>query len=194
MKPEFDESGLAVKAGSVCCFYFDSATGEYTGWSDEYINIGVSMPRHSTDIDPGDEVTGEVAVFTGGGWVRQEDHRGKTVWSTADGSTATVDYIGIIRNGFTEIEPATPYDKWDGESEKWVTDTDSQHAADTALNEAKKSALIYEAAQFIAPLADAKDGGYIDDADLPVLTAWQKYRYALTKVDPTNPFWPDKPE
>lgn len=191
MKPVFDENGLAVEAGDIRCFYYDAETREYTGWSDEYINIGVSMPGNSTDIDPGEEVTGEIAVFAGGGWQRQEDHRGKTVWSTADGSTAVVDYIGVIRDGFTEIEPTTPYDKWDGE--KWVTDIDSLHAADTASNEAKKSALINEATQFIAPLADAKEGGYIDDADIPVLTAWQKYRYALTKVDPSKPVWPDKP-
>ncbi|MDM2887735.1 tail fiber assembly protein [Citrobacter sp. Cpo045] len=192
MKPVFDENGLATEPGEIRCFYFDSLTSEYTGWSDEFIHYGVSMPGYSTDIDPGDEVTGEVSVFTGGGWTRQEDHRGKTVWATADGMAATVDYIGVIRDGFTEIEPTTPYDKWDGE--KWVTDIDSQHAVDTASNEAKKTALIYEAAQFIAPLADAKEGGYIDDADIPALTAWQKYRYALTKVDPSKPVWPGKPE
>ncbi|CNI78844.1 tail assembly chaperone gp38 [Yersinia pekkanenii] len=32
-------------------------------------------------------------------------------------------------------------------------------------------------------MRDAKDGGYIDDEDIPRLTAWQKYRYTLTKVD-----------
>ncbi|EFB1597578.1 tail fiber assembly protein, partial [Escherichia coli] len=188
MKPEFDESGLATISGNTRVFYYDPITREYAGWSDEYIHVGVSMPGNSTDIDPGEDIAGKVAVFTDGVWKLEEDHRGQTVWSTADGSTAAVDYIGVIRDGFTEIEPTTPYDKWDGE--KWVTDIDSLHAADTASNEAKKTALINEATQFIAPLADAKEGGYIDDADIPVLTAWQKYRYALTKVDPSKPVWP----
>ncbi|MBC6536229.1 tail fiber assembly protein, partial [Citrobacter sp. 966a] len=67
-------------------------TGEYTGWSDEYINVGVSMPGDSTDIDPGDGAAGKVAVFTGTNWRLEEDHRGETVWSTADGSAVTVDY------------------------------------------------------------------------------------------------------
>ncbi|BEB72744.1 tail fiber assembly protein [Escherichia coli] len=58
---------------------------------------------------------------------------------------------------------------------------------------AKKQALISEANNLIAPLKDASDGGYIDDADKPVLVAWQKYRYDLTKVDPTKPVWPKKP-
>ncbi|MDE9603751.1 tail fiber assembly protein [Citrobacter freundii] len=53
--------------------------------------------------------------------------------------------------------------------------------------------LIDEATVVIAPLKDALDGGYIDDVDIPRLTAWQKYRYALTKVDLTNPVWPEKP-
>ncbi|EAC1938297.1 TPA: tail assembly chaperone [Escherichia coli] len=62
-----------------------------------------------------------------------------------------------------------------------------------AANIEKKAALIAEAGQVIAPLSDALAGGYIDDADKPKLTDWQKYRYALTKVDPANPVWPEKP-
>lgn len=59
---------------------------------------------------------------------------------------------------------------------------------------AKIQAFISDANVVIAPLKDALDGGYIDDADKPTLIAWQKYRYALTKVDPANPVWPVKPE
>ncbi|MEN5016922.1 tail fiber assembly protein [Erwinia sp. Eh17-17] len=44
-------------------------------------------------------------------------------------------------------------------------------------------ALKNEATAVIEPLKDALDGGYIDEADMPRLTAWQKYRYDLTKVD-----------
>lgn len=57
----------------------------------------------------------------------------------------------------------------------------------------KKQSLISEANVVIAPLKDASDGGYIDAADAPRLDAWQRYRYALTKVDAANPVWPDKP-
>lgn len=60
--------------------------------------------------------------------------------------------------------------------------------------ESKKSSLISHATQVIAPLKDALDGGYIEDEDKPKLTSWQKYRYALTKVDTSNPQWPEKPE
>ncbi|HBC5417253.1 tail fiber assembly protein [Citrobacter freundii] len=57
----------------------------------------------------------------------------------------------------------------------------------------KIATLRAEADAVIAPLKDASDDGYIDDADKPRLTAWQKYRYALTKVDPANPVWPEMP-
>lgn len=62
-----------------------------------------------------------------------------------------------------------------------------------ATAEVKKNSLISEATVKISPLLDAKEGGYIDEEDLPVLTAWQKYRYAVTKVDVNKPVWPEKP-
>ncbi|EMH5723063.1 tail fiber assembly protein [Citrobacter freundii] len=63
----------------------------------------------------------------------------------------------------------------------------------TAVAAQKKAALLAEASAIIAPLRDASDGSYIDEADKPKLAAWQKYRYALTKVDTFNPVWPEKP-
>lgn len=191
MKPVFDENGFAEVAGTLRAFYFESVTGEYTGWSDEYINIGVSMPGNSTDIDPGEETKGNVLVFTGENWERREDHRGLTVYAISDRKASIVVYIGQIRDGFTLSAPSTPFDKWDGS--KWVTDSDDLAAARVLDNIRQKGALIFEATNFIAPLIDARDGGYIDDADIPVLSAWQKYRYALTKVDPSKPVWPESP-
>lgn len=56
--------------------------------------------------------------------------------------------------------------------------------------------LIDEAIWVITPMKYAFDGDYIDDADKPRLIAWQKYHYALTKVDTDTekPVWPEKPE
>lgn len=58
----------------------------------------------------------------------------------------------------------------------------------------KKTSLLAEASEVIAPLKDAFDGGYIEETDKTKLIEWQKYRYALTKVTPENPVWPDKPD
>ncbi|WP_079939901.1 tail fiber assembly protein [Citrobacter sp. A316] len=52
--------------------------------------------------------------------------------------------------------------------------------------EQRKNFLINFASSVIQPLADAKAGGYIVDLDIPKLEEWQRYRYALTKVDTSN--------
>ena len=196
MKPVFDNNGLAIQSGEIRCFYYDSFTYEYTGWSDEYINVGVSMPGNSTDIDPGDEVSGMVAVFNGDAWNQQEDHRGETVFSTADSSHVTVDYIGEIRDGFTAAAPATPYDKWDGE--KWVTDTEAQHSAAVDAAEAQRQSLI-DAAMASISLIQLKlqAGRKLMQAETTRLNAVLDYIDAVTTTDTSTApdvIWPELPE
>lgn len=196
MKPVFDENGLATEAGNIRCFYYCPVTGEYTGCSDEYINVGVSMPGNSTDIDPGDEVAGEVAIFTDNGWQRQENHRGETAWSTADGSTITVDYIGSVHDGYTSIAPSTPYDVWDGI--KWVTDTDAQQADAIAEAELQRQQLISAAMQSISVIQlKLQAGRALSDAEKNKLNATLDYIDAVTATDTaTAPDinWPVSPE
>ncbi len=105
MTPVFDENGLATVPGDMRCFYYNAVTYEYTGWSDEYINTGVSMPACSTGIDPSENIPGKVAVFTGKGWSHEEDHRNETVYSTENGAAVTVDYIGAIKDGYVTLSP-----------------------------------------------------------------------------------------
>ncbi|HHA1387841.1 tail fiber assembly protein [Enterobacter kobei] len=60
----------------------------------------------------------------------------------------------------------------------------------------QKTSLIDYAASVIDPLKDALDGGYIEEEDKAKLTAWQKYRYQLTKVDTSTApdiSWPVQP-
>ncbi|MCQ7061560.1 tail fiber assembly protein [Escherichia coli] len=195
MKPIFDKNGLATEQGEIRCFYYDAVSREYTGWSDEYINTGVSIPGHSTDIDPGDEITGKTFVFTDGTWWQEEDHRGEIVYSTIDRMPSAIDYIGPVHDGYTIIAPSGKCDKWNGG--KWVTDTEAQHIADVAAAKKKIAGLLSEATATIAPLVDAQTGGYIDGTDVPRLTEWQRYRYKLTKVDTSTApaiTLPPKPE
>lgn len=194
MKPVFDENGLATEAGDIRCFYYDSFTYEYTGWSDEHINVGVSMPGNSTDIDPGDEVSGQVAVFGNGGWAMHEDHRGDTVYSTTDGTASTVDYIGPVRDGYTTVAPSVPYDKWDGE--KWVTDTDAQHAADVEAADQQKAALLVEAQETISFWQTELQLGIISDEDKASLIAWVQYIKTVQAIDTSKApdiTWPVPP-
>lgn len=195
MKPVFDENGLATEPGEMRCFYYDGVTGEYTGWSDEYIHEGVSMPGNSTDIDPGDEVDGEVAVFTGGAWIQQEDHRGSVVYSTADGLESVVDYIGDIKSGFTQLMPVTRFDKWDGVT--WVTDNTAAHVADIAAAEAQRQQLLVVAQQRITVWqTKLLMGRALTENESSQLNIWMDYIDALEAVDvSTAPSieWPANP-
>ena len=195
MKPVFDENGLATEPGEIRCYYYDAVTFEYMGWSDEYINIGVSMPGDSTDIEPGDEVAGKVAVFQSGGWVLNEDHRGETVYSTADASASTVDYIGPVKDGYTSVAPSGPYQKWDGK--KWITDTDAQHAADVKAADKQKAALLVEAQETISFWQTELQLGIISEEDKASLIGWMNYIKALKAVKTSTApeiTWPKQPE
>lgn len=191
MKPVFDDNGLAKEPGNIRCFYYDPETGEYTGWSDEYINAGVSMPGNSTDIDPGEEVSGKVPLFTGTDWRLEEDHRGDTVYSVENKQESVIDYIGPVRDGFVGVAPTSPFDKWDGQ--KWVADAEAQHAADVAAAEQKKGLLLAEANIAITPLQDAFELDMATDAENALLLAWKKYRVLLMRVDTAKPVWPTPP-
>ncbi|MDT9809973.1 tail fiber assembly protein [Citrobacter freundii] len=188
MKPVFDETGLAIGAGDIRCFYYDPVTSEYNGWSDEFINIGVSMPGNSTDIDPGEDIAGKVAVFTDGVWKLKEDHRGQTVWSTNDGRAAIVDYIGEIKPDFTTMSPSTPFDIWGGG--KWVTDTEAQRIATIADAEREKLRLKAVADDEISWRQDAVDAGIATAEETAALSEWKKYRVLLMRIDTANPVWP----
>ncbi|WP_234096213.1 tail fiber assembly protein [Citrobacter portucalensis] len=195
MKPVFDKNGLAVEAGDIRCFYYDAVTMEYAGWSDEYIHEGVSMPGNSTDIDPGEMVAGKVFLFTGSGWKQDEDHRGETVYSTADTSSSTVNYIGPVRKGYTTVAPSGPYQKWDGK--KWVTDTDAQNAADVEAANQNMAALLAEAQGKISFWQTELQLGIISDEDKESLIAWVQYIKAVQVIDTSpapNINWPVKPE
>lgn len=196
MKPVFDKNGLATEPGKIRCFYYNAATGEYTGWSDEFINVGVSMPGNSTDIEPGEMVAGKVYLFTGTGWRLEEDHRGKTVWSTADGSSIIVDYIGLVHDGYTSIAPSTSYDAWDGI--KWVTDTEAQQADAIAKAELQRQQLISVAMQSISVIQlKLQAGRALSDAEKNKLNVTFDYIDAVTAANTaTAPDinWPVPPE
>ena len=140
------------------------------------------MPGYSTDIDPGDEVAGKVAVFTSGAWIQQEDHRGTVVYSTADGLESVVDYIGEIKSGFTQLMPVTRFDKWDGGM--WVTDNTAAHAADIAAAEAQRQQLLVVAQQRITVWqTKLLMGRKLTENESNQLNIWMDYIDALEAVD-----------
>ena len=190
----FDENGHASVAGTIRVFHYVSDTGEYRGWSDEYIPVGVSLPGSSTPIDPGDEIVGHAWVFDGKAWSSQEDHRGEIVYSTDTRNPVKVVYLGAIHAGFTIVAPATPYDKWDGT--QWVTDSDAQHSADVSAAVQKKNILRTVADEDIAWLQDAVDAGIATDEETALLASWKTYRVQLMRIDTSKApdiEWPTPP-
>ncbi|EJI4683650.1 tail fiber assembly protein, partial [Salmonella enterica] len=160
------------------------------------INLGVSMPGNSTDINPGDKVHGKVSVFTGTGWEQYADHRGDTVYSTVDGSSMTVDYIGDIRDGFTPLARLTPYDIWDGSG--WVPDTAAQHAAEVAAAESQKQQLTAQANLYMnSKQWPGKAAiGRLKGDELTQYNLWLDYLDALEAVDTSSApdiKWPTPP-
>lgn len=180
----FDENGHACEAGTIRVFHF-SSTGEYRGWSDEFIPVGVSLPGSSTPVAPGADVEGKTWVFDGKAWTSHEDHRDETVYSTESGQPSIIDYLGAIRAGFTTLAPATPFDKWSGDA--WVLDQSKQHAANVAQATQQKYSLRATADTQIIWLQDAVDPEVMDTdirtEDVVLLQSWRAYRVALNRVD-----------
>jgi len=195
MTIEFDENGHAVSEGKAHVYHYDSLSGEYLGASDETIPEGVSIPGSTTLIAPGDIEDGHVWVWDGSKWVSQEDNRGKKAYSITDQSQRVINYIGRVKDGFTLKQPATKFDKWNGD--EWVTDTQAQHAAVVTQAEAKKQSLLDLATQKIAPLQDAVDLDMATDEEKVELVAWKKYRVFVNRVDTStapNITWPTSPD
>lgn len=196
MKPVFDENGLAAQAGDVRCFYYDASTSEYTGWSDEYINVGVSMPGNSTAIEPANAEDGVVMIFTGAAWESKEDHRGETVYSTDNQLPVIVDYIGPVRDGFTLNEPTTDFDLWNGD--KWVTDIAAQHTANVNIAVDYRQQLINTVMQSISVIQlKLQAGRTLTGTETTKLNAVLDYIDAVNALDMTTApdiDWPQPPE
>lgn len=191
----FDNAGHASVAGNIRVYHYFRETGEYRGWSDEYIPVGVSLPGCSTTIEPGADIDGHVWVFDGTEWISQENHRGETVFSTETGAPQIVNYIGAIRDGYVSVVPATEFDQWNGK--KWVTNLEAQHAAAVQDATIKRSALRVSADAEIAWLGDAVDADIATENEKKLLAEWKKYRVLLMRIsldDAPAIEWPPVPD
>lgn len=130
MKPVFDENGLAITPGELKCFYYNPENGEYSGWSNEYINVGVSMPANSTDQEPGKSVEGYAYVFTSGGWSLEEDHRGETVYYIDTGEHLIITQIGPYPEGTSTTKPPEPEPTNEEKRKAALTDLSNQYQLD----------------------------------------------------------------
>ncbi len=90
----------------------------YCGSFEYHWATGTGLAANSTITKPPEFSDGFIPVFIDGDWEIQQDHRGKKVYSTTDQSEIKVDYIGEIKEGFTELKPASIFDTWNGSD--WI--------------------------------------------------------------------------
>jgi len=193
-KVTLDKNGLAKSAGTLTIYNFDAVSGEFTGSSKEFLAQGVGLPANACITAPPDAETGRVMLYRDESWLAVADHRGETVYSVADGAAVLINAPGDYPADTTPLEPATVWDKWDGD--KWVTDTDAQQAEVMSDAGKKKSALISEANVITQAWQTQLLLGIITEEDKTTLTKWMKYIQAVQAVNISAApeiSWPMKP-
>ncbi|EID2652972.1 tail fiber assembly protein [Escherichia coli] len=190
------ENGFAVVAGEVIVFNYDGITNEFLSQAIEFLPVGLSLPANACTDKPLSAKKGYVVCRNSKltGWEYRVDHRGETVWSTKTGESQKITAPGDYPADTTLYEPATPYDKWNGE--RWVTDEAAQQVAEIASANTTKAALIKSASEQIEPLQDAVDLDMATDEEKARFNEWRKYRVLLTRVDTSTApaiTWPEAP-
>lgn len=107
----------------------NGATREYLSQSTEFLPVGVGVPANACTEKPLTAKSGYVVCRNSKltGWEYLADHRGKTVWNVKTGAAQVITVPGGYPANTTLYQPATPYDKWNGE--RWVTDVSAQQTA-----------------------------------------------------------------
>ena len=192
----FDENGNAVETTLVTVYGYHHQTGEYTGAYDVRVMVGTGIPGFST-LRPAPKVQErEVAVYADSNWSVTPDFRGVTVYSITTAEAAVVDYIGPLHDGYTDIAPASPFDKWNGT--EWVTDIDAQHGAAVDAAEAQRQSLIDTAMASISLIQlKLQAGRKLTDDEKTRLNSVLDYIDAVTAVDADaapDINWPVVPE
>lgn len=188
---------IATVAGDITVFNYDGEMREYLSSSVEYLAVGVGLPANSCTDAPGESKEDFAICRTAdrSAWEYVADHRGEVVYSTETGEAVAITAPGDYPENTTTLEPATPYDTWNGS--EWVTDTKAQHAADVEAAEQQKAALLAEAQATISLWQTELQLGIISDDDKASLKDWMSYIKAVPAVDTSTApdiNWPEKPE
>lgn len=194
-KVTLDKNGLAKSAGTLTIYNFDAMSGEFTGSSDEFLVQGVGLPAYACFIAPPATEDGFKPVYRDGNWQVITDHRGETVYSITDGAAILIETLGDYPAGVTLLEPATAWDKWDGE--KWVTDLAAEKAAVIREARERQAALISEANTITQAWQTQLRLEMITDTDKASLVAWMKYIQDVQAVNAEEApaiTWPPKPQ
>ncbi len=123
---------------------------------------GYLLPAGCVDTEPPEARAGFAARWQPekNAWQYLPDHRGKTVYRTADGQPVAIDAVGDLPPDTTTSAPPSADHQWDGAAKAWTL-PESARAARLAAEKAAKQAIAANMAQaFInqaAELADVPD-------------------------------------
>ncbi|EJZ7019556.1 tail fiber assembly protein [Salmonella enterica] len=186
---------MSEQAQTITIYNLRSDTNEFIGTGDAYIPPHTGLPANCTDIAPPDIPASHIAIFDAETetWSLHEDHRGETVYDTTTGNPIYISEPGPLPENVTSVSPDGEYQKWDGKAKVWVKDEAAETAARLREAEGNKSRLLQMASGKIAPLQDAVDLGIATDDEKAQLDEWKKYRVLVSRVDTSNPDWPDVP-
>ncbi|OTG65921.1 hypothetical protein [Acinetobacter silvestris] len=107
---------VSEKDQIIMVYSFDAVDQRYVGSFEYRWVIDTGLPSQATNIQPPKITAGKTAVFNveTDKWTLVEDNRGKTVYSTTNQSESKIDYIGAIKDDFTELKPTSIFDTWNG--------------------------------------------------------------------------------
>ncbi|TNI75390.1 tail fiber assembly protein [Aeromonas media] len=189
------DNGWAASDGWVQAHCTNTVTGEYTGTCDVWVSAGTGLPAGAYLDEPPPKQPGKAIVRQPDGWVLVADYRGQTAYSKTNRSSQQITAHGALPESLTLLAPSSQFDVWDDGLAAWVTDVAAESAWNLKQATVQRTALLAEANQQIAVLADAVELGMATEAEQAAYTAWRQYRVLLTRLDLTqSPVpWPPKP-
>ena len=196
LQPEsavLDNRGLTISAGWAVV-YNVNAKGEFLQATYQYLPIGVGLPANAYLEAPQSVKDNQAIIHDGQQWTYPKDLRGTKIYSTETGAETTLQEVGEIPDGFTELKPTSEFDSWDGK--KWQFDKNKQHQYEVNQASIKKNQLLSEAASQLSYLQDAVDSQIASEQEAQLLAEWKKYRVLVNRIDidqAPNIDWPNNP-
>ena len=196
LQPEsavLDNSGLTISEGWVVVYNVD-AKGEFLQATYQYLPIGVGLPANAYLEAPQSVKDNQAIIHDGQQWNYPKDLRGTKIYSTETGAETTLQEVGEIPDGYTDLKPVSEFDSWDGK--KWQFDKNKQHQYEVNQASIKKNQLLSEAASQLSYLQDAVDSQIASEQEAQLLAEWKKYRVLVNRIDidqAPNIDWPNNP-
>lgn len=117
-------------------YKYDTQTKEFLQELEINEAYGTNLP-FTTTVKPLSKKEGFTICFNGTEWEYIEDNRGKIVYSKETKEESKIDYIGLIKDDVTTLQPKQ-FDIWDNVLNKWVEDVKSKEKQEKALLKLEK--------------------------------------------------------